>query len=139
MPNNYLCFRFEVMSGEGLNSYVKGEQSMGHDIYGTNKADEEICYMRFGMSNIASYQFYEFFDAMEHHGGVSGLGVSVDYTPEQIKKAFLSYEKVYGTNGMEPIELTDDFESYEKGKMLTFILTCLSTAREEGTVTIIYA
>lgn len=111
---------------------------MGHDIYGRNNADEDICYMRFSMGNFASYQFYEFFDAMEFHGGVSGLGQAATYTTEQIEKALASYQEIHGNEVVLPSQPEDDFETYERKEMLTFIMSCLKTAREEGSVRVLY-
>lgn len=111
---------------------------MGHDIYGVNKEGREISYIRFSMGNTTSYLFYEMFDAMKYHGGVSGIGQGETYTEHQVEQVLTSYQEMYGLDVDVKLQFESDFESYEKKEMLTFIKKCLKTAKEEGAVTVLY-
>jgi len=111
---------------------------MGHDIYAVNKAKEAVAYIRFSMGNYTSYDFYRFFKAMDYHGGVSGIGASANYTVSQIEQAYQSFIEQYGDKMRQEKDKAVTFEIYERNEMKKFIQTCLTTAKQEGTVKINY-
>lgn len=104
---------------------------MGHDIVGRNNEGTEVSYIRFAMGNGTSYEFYDFYDALEYHAGVSGNAQSATYTTSQIEQALKSYQAIYGEDTDSREQSENDFESYERKEMLTFIKNCLKTAQEE--------
>lgn len=111
---------------------------MGHDIYAVNQSKKEVAYIRFSMWNYTSYDFYRFFEAMDYHGGVSGIGASANYSVSQIEKAYQSFLEQYGEKMKQEKDQEITFEIYERNEMKKFIQNCLKTAKQEGLVKISY-
>lgn len=112
---------------------------MGHDIFGKNKEGEQISYLRFGTSNHWSYDFYELFNAIECHGGVSGTGQVESYKITDVERALKAYQTIYEEEINSPLENENEFDVYDREQILVFIQSCLKTVREEGVVRILYS
>lgn len=111
---------------------------MGHDITGYDKKDNQICYIRFTMSDRMADEFYDFFSAAEYNGIYSGIGEVVSYTVKEVEKSLEKYRSIYPTETNSVQDLADDFELWQQNEMLDFILACLDTAEQEGCVNIAY-
>ncbi|WP_176167199.1 hypothetical protein [Mesobacillus jeotgali] len=108
---------------------------MGHDIYGLNKAREEIAYARFSMGNHNALLLYRFLDAYQFYAGVSGSGKSSIFSEQQVEKAMDGYKKFFNT-GDSPSE--SDCTSWDQKQILTFIQSCLKTAQKEKSVEVYF-
>lgn len=108
---------------------------MGHDIFGINKAGEEIAYARFNMSNHNATILYSLLDANDFHAGVSGSGESSMYSLEQIEKALNKFEQVYGHGNMQS---ESKFNDWDVKQISEFLLNCLTIATKEGSVKVYF-
>lgn len=104
---------------------------MGHDIYGINKTGKDIAYARFSMWNYNASILYRLLDADEFHAGVSGCGRSTIISKQQLEKAMSDYKKTFGKKEISKTDI-------DLKQILKFIEQCLSTAHEEGSVTVYF-
>lgn len=107
---------------------------MGHDIFAQNDAGEMIAYLRYTMSDRNSYEIYKLLDVMNYHGGVSGIGISSDFSRPQIENALKNYDEArirYAGN--------KKFEESQRKEIRKFLTHCLETVKKEDTVQIIFA
>jgi hypothetical protein len=109
---------------------------MGHDIYGYNKAGEEIAYARFSMGNYNATILYSLLDANEYYAGVSGSGNSSTFSIQQIEKALNTYKKLYN-NGDSPLSERDPL-AWDQKQILNFIQNCFVTAQNEKSVRVYF-
>lgn len=108
---------------------------MGHDIFGFNKAGEEIAYARFSKGNYNAIIMYDLFDANHYYAGVSGTGDSSTCSIEKIENALNSYNLLYDNSG----SLSEsNFLTWGQKQINNFILNCLATAQKEGCVTVFF-
>ncbi|WNF23306.1 hypothetical protein [Mesobacillus jeotgali] len=107
---------------------------MGHDIYGLNKAREEIAYARFSMGNHNALLLYRFLDAYQFYAGVSGSGRSSVFSLQQVEKAMKGYKKFFKT--ASPSE--SDCTSWDQKQIFLFIQSCLETAQKEKSVEVYF-
>lgn len=108
---------------------------MGHDIYGLNKAREEIAYARFSMGNRNALLLYGLLDSYQFYAGVSGSGKSSIFSLQQIEKAMNGYKEFFKT-GDSPLE--SDCTSWDQKQTLIFIKNCLATAQKEKSVEVYF-
>jgi hypothetical protein len=108
---------------------------MGHDIYGLNKAREEIAYARFSMWNRNAILLYGLLEAYPFYAGVSGSGRSSIFSIQQFEKALNDYKKLFKT-GDSPSE--SDCTSLDQKQILNFIQNCLATAQKEKSVEVYF-
>jgi hypothetical protein len=108
---------------------------MGHDIYGLNKAREEIAYARFSMGNHNALLLYRLLDAYQFYAGVSGSGKSSIFSLQQVEKAMRGYKKFFKT-GDSPSE--SDCTSWDQKQIFNFIQSCLATAYKEKSVEVYF-
>ena len=101
-----------------------------------NQANQEVAYVRFSMGNYSSIDFYRLFDALQYHGGVSGIGASAKYTVSQVERALQLFQQQFQQKNAKE---ESDFAAYERREIQTFIENCLSTAKKEGIVRISYS
>ena len=106
---------------------------MGHDIYGYNKAGEEIAYARFSMGNYNSIILYDLLDATDYHAGVSGSGDSSTFSIQQMEKAMDTYKQIFGDSLSE-----SDSMDWDQKQILDFIQNCLATAQKDGSVKVFF-
>lgn len=106
---------------------------MGHDIFGINKAGEEIAYARFSMGNYNATILYELLDANEYYAGVSGSGGSSTFSIQQCEKALKEFYRLYNINVFSHSGLPWDLK-----QILDFIKNCLVTANKEGSVKVYF-
>lgn len=108
---------------------------MGHDIYGLNKAREEIAYARFSMGNRNAILLYSLLEANRFYAGVSGSGKSSDFSLQQFEKALNEYKKLFKTGD----SLSEsDCVSWDQKQILNFIQSCLATAKKEKSVEVYF-
>ncbi|MCM3125228.1 hypothetical protein QNH36_02135 [Mesobacillus sp. AQ2] len=108
---------------------------MGHDIYGLNKAREEIAYARFSMGNRNALLLYNLLDSLQFYAGVSGSGKFSTFSLQQIEMAMNDYKKFFKT-GDTPSE--SDCTSWDQKQILKFIQSCLATAQKEDSVEVYF-
>lgn len=106
---------------------------MGHDIYGFNKAGEEIAYLRFGAWNLTASVFYNLLDANEYNAGVSGSGNSTTFSKRQLEKALSTYEQMCWKSNSR-----NGFDHWEQKEILSFLAACLETAKKEESVRVVF-
>lgn len=106
---------------------------MGHDIMAQNKAGKTIASLRYTMSDQNSYEVYHLLDALDCHGGVSGLGRCLDFTEQQIEKALKNYNKdqiCYPGH--------KEFESIQQNELLLFLKHCFEISKKEKSVQVCF-
>jgi len=108
---------------------------MGHDIYGLNKAREEIAYARFSMGNRNAILLYSLLEAYQFYAGVSGSGKSSIFSLQQFEKALNEYKKLFNTG--ESVS-ESDCKSWDQKQILNFIQNCLATAQKEKSVEVYF-
>ena len=109
---------------------------MGHDIYGYNKAGEEIAYARFSMGNYNATILYNLLDANEYYAGVSGSGDSNTFSIQQIEKALNAYKEFFN-KGDSPLSQSD-LLAWDQKQILNFIKNCFVTAQKEESVRVYF-
>ncbi|WP_163970910.1 hypothetical protein [Oceanobacillus halotolerans] len=109
---------------------------MSHDITGHNINGEEIAYARFSMGNYNAAILYSLLDADEYNAGVSGSGDTTTFSVQQMDKAMDLYKK--SCNNGDPTLLKSESLSWDEKQILSFLLNCSATAREEGKVTVYF-
>ncbi|MET3682554.1 hypothetical protein ABID56_000635 [Alkalibacillus flavidus] len=105
---------------------------MGHDIYGVNQNHQQVAYARFHMFNDVAHNLYQLLDSEECDGGVSGIGVQKTFSKEQIKQALDQYSQHYGHLSKQSLDM--DYEQINQ-----FLHDCLSSAEQDGSVTVCFA
>ncbi|MBG9542010.1 hypothetical protein ACOSZF_00515 [Cytobacillus firmus] len=108
---------------------------MGHEIYGWNKAREEIAYARFSMGNSNAILLYGLLDANQFYAGVSGSGKSSIFSLQQFEKALNEYKKLFNTSASL---VESDCTSWDQKQILHFIQNCLATAQKEKSVEVYF-
>ena len=93
---------------------------MGHDIFGNNKAGEEIAYLRRNAWSGQVHAFYRAIGCSEFDGGCSGIGKEVVFKEGDLKDILEYFPK----------DLDDDFRE--------FLEKCLKCAKEEEIVVIYF-
>jgi hypothetical protein len=109
---------------------------MGHDISGYNKEGEEIAYARFSMGNFNATILYHLLDANNYYAGVSGTGGSTTFSTQQMEKALYDYKQFYNNGDSLP---ESDLLDWDQKQIQKFILSCLATAQDEGSVRVSFA
>lgn len=109
---------------------------MGHDIFGCNKAGEEIAYARFSMGNYNATILYSLLEANDYNAGVSGSGGSSTFSIQQIEKALNGYKQIYkyGNSRLTEKAILD----WDQKQILEFIQNCLLSAQKEGSVRVFF-
>ncbi|WEG14644.1 hypothetical protein PU629_09890 [Pullulanibacillus sp. KACC 23026] len=107
---------------------------MGHDICGYNKARQEIAYARFSLGNSNASILYALLDAYDYHAGVSGSGEIASFSLQEIEKAIEKYKQVFKHDASSQLEPMD----WDQKQILQFIQNCLTTARQEGSVSVFF-
>lgn len=107
---------------------------MGHDIYGINRSGKEVAYARFSMWNHNANILYDLLDAQKYNGGVSGIGATAVYTRQEIEKALHDFRERF----KKDIPYADEDWIWDRKQILEFMENCLTTAREEGSVRIVF-
>lgn len=115
---------------------LKEEKLLGHDIYGYNKAGEEIAYARFSMGNYNAMILYSLLDANDYNAGVSGSGHSSTFALHQMEKAMNAYKKLY-KNG-DSSSLDSESLEWDQKQILSFIQNCLVVAQKEERVKVFF-
>ncbi|RDI37933.1 hypothetical protein [Falsibacillus pallidus] len=108
---------------------------MGHDISGYNHSGKEIAYARFSMGNYNASLLYSFLDALDYHAGASGSGGGSKFSIVQIENALKAYHQYYKK---EDTKAEDEFEEWDKKQISDFLQNCLVTAKEEGSVKVLF-
>ncbi len=108
---------------------------MGHDIFGFNKAGNEIAYARFNMSNYNATILYIVLDADKYYAGVSGSGDSSTFSIQQMEKALNTYNKLY--DNVDSMAESDVF-TWDHKQIREFLKSCLATAEKEGSVRVYF-
>ena len=108
---------------------------MGHDIYGLNKAREEIAYARFSMGNHNAVLLYGLLNAYQFYAGVSGSGRSSNFSVQQFEKALNEYKKLFNTGDCLS---ESDCKSLDQKQIQNFIQNCLATAQKEKSVEVYF-
>ena len=109
---------------------------MGHDIFGYNKAGEEIAYARFSMGNHNALILYRLLNAYEYYAGVSGSGRGTTISKEQIEEALKVFEQQY--NNKDSAHTNYDFLRWDGKQINDFIKNCSTTAKKEGNVKVFF-
>lgn len=108
---------------------------MGHDILGYNKAGGEIAYARFSMSNHNVTVLYRLLDATQYDAGVSGSGNSATYTVPQLENALNLFNQSFGEIDSSS---KHHYTVWDLKQIRDFIVNCLATAKNEGSVKIFF-
>jgi uncharacterized protein YhbP (UPF0306 family) len=108
---------------------------MGHDIYGINKAGQEVAYARFSMWNDNANILYTLLNASKFHAGVSGSGEESTYSKQQIEKALNDYNQQYSNVASR---LKSKYLEMDLKQIHDFIQNCLSTSQKEGSVRVYF-
>jgi hypothetical protein len=108
---------------------------MGHDIFGFNKAGEEIAYAWFSMGNFNAIILYSLLDANKFYAGVSGTGASTTFSIQQIERALNTYRERFNNGNSLP---NRRFLSMDQKQIMNFILNCLETAQKEESVRVYF-
>lgn len=109
---------------------------MGHDIFGINRAGNEIAYARFSMGNDNALLLYHALEADKYYAGVSGCGQSSTFSVRQIEKAMNTFrewqnEYIASQSNNEPLP-------WDLKQTRDFIENCFSTAQKEGSVKVYF-
>ncbi len=105
---------------------------MGHDIYGFNKAGDDIAYARFSMGNHNAILLYGLLEATKYYAGVSGCGRSTNLSKQHLEKAMKNYKELFNHDG------SSTPNHWDQKQILEFIQQCLSTAVQEGSVKVYF-
>ncbi|UOQ85329.1 hypothetical protein [Gracilibacillus salinarum] len=108
---------------------------MGHDIYGYNKAGQNIAYARFSMGNPNADLLYEFLHAQDFNGGVSGIGDISTFSRLELDNALKEY-KVFDQKIKHLNE--DTILGWDKKQIKEFIENCLAAAKKEGSIQVFF-
>ncbi|WP_188205587.1 hypothetical protein [Alkalibacillus aidingensis] len=66
---------------------------MGHDIFGFNKAGQQIVYTRFSMGNYNCITLYSLLNDSDYNAGVSGSGDSTTSSTQQMGEALSEFKQ----------------------------------------------
>ncbi|WP_428911624.1 hypothetical protein [Niallia sp. Krafla_26] len=111
---------------------------MGHDIFGFNRAGEEIAYARFSMGNYNSIILYEVLHAEEYYAGVSGSGGSTTFSMQHCEKAMEEFNHLLKINGYSSKSNHRDKLPWDLRQISEFIENCLTTSKKEGKVQVYF-
>ncbi|MBU9723490.1 MULTISPECIES: hypothetical protein [Bacillaceae] len=108
---------------------------MGHDILGFNKAGEEIAYARFSMGNYNATILYRLLNAEKYYAGVSGSGGSTTLSVQHVQKALNDYNDFFAdTKPLSEREIL----YWDKKQIGEFLINCLETAQNDGSVEVYF-